>query len=44
MKFTTDLETGELVSCYDCGQEYEVTKEKPLALDLAPMEECDWGQ
>ncbi len=34
----------ELVRCADCGAELEVTKLDPLSLDLAPMEEEDWGE
>ncbi len=35
---------GELVSCPDCGAELEVTSTEPLALELAPMEQEDWGE
>lgn len=35
---------GEIVVCPDCGTELEVTSEVPLALDLAPQEEEDWGE
>jgi alpha-aminoadipate carrier protein LysW len=34
----------ELVRCPDCGAELEVTALEPLALDLAPTEEEDWGE
>ena len=34
----------ELVRCPDCGAELEVTSLAPLALDLAPTEEEDWGE
>jgi len=34
----------ELVRCADCGSELEVTALAPLALDLAPTEEEDWGE
>jgi alpha-aminoadipate carrier protein LysW len=34
----------ELVRCADCGAELEVTQLDPLALDLAPTEEEDWGE
>ncbi len=35
---------GEIIVCPDCGAELEVTSENPLALDLAPQEEEDWGE
>jgi alpha-aminoadipate carrier protein LysW len=35
---------GEIVVCPDCGVELEVTSESPLAFDLAPEEEEDWGE
>lgn len=35
---------GEIIVCPDCGTELEVTSENPLALDLAPQEEEDWGE
>ncbi|MCS7056038.1 MAG: lysine biosynthesis protein LysW [Thermoflexales bacterium] len=34
----------ELVRCSDCGAELEVISLEPLALDLAPTEEEDWGE
>ncbi|MFN4294477.1 MAG: lysine biosynthesis protein LysW [Thermoflexales bacterium] len=34
----------ELVRCPDCGAELEVVSLEPLALDLAPTEEEDWGE
>lgn len=35
---------GEIVTCPDCGAELEVTGVNPIALDLAPKEEEDWGE
>ncbi len=35
---------GEIVVCPDCGTELEVVNENPLAFDLAPQEEEDWGE
>jgi alpha-aminoadipate/glutamate carrier protein LysW len=40
----TDVMQGEIVVCPDCGVDLEVTSVEPLALDLAPMEEEDWGE
>jgi alpha-aminoadipate/glutamate carrier protein LysW len=35
---------GELVVCPDCGADLEVTSLAPLTLELAPMEQEDWGE
>jgi len=35
---------GEIVVCPDCGADLEVTSTEPLTLELAPMEEEDWGE
>jgi alpha-aminoadipate carrier protein LysW len=35
---------GEIVVCPDCGVDLEVTNLEPLTLELAPMEEEDWGE
>ncbi len=35
---------GEIVACPDCGAELEVVGVNPIALDLAPQEEEDWGE
>jgi alpha-aminoadipate carrier protein LysW len=42
-----DLENvvlGEIVVCSDCGVDLEVTNLDPLEVQLAPMEEEDWGE
>jgi alpha-aminoadipate carrier protein LysW len=39
-----DVMLGEIVVCPDCGVDLEVTSLDPVALDLAPMEEEDWGE
>jgi alpha-aminoadipate carrier protein LysW len=39
-----DVMEGEIVVCPDCGVDLEVTSLEPLTLDLAPMEEEDWGE
>jgi alpha-aminoadipate/glutamate carrier protein LysW len=38
------VEAGEIVVCPDCGVDLEVTSLAPLAIELAPMEEEDWGE
>ncbi len=35
---------GEIVECPDCGVELEVLGLDPLELDVAPLEEEDWGE
>ncbi len=39
-----DVIDGEIVVCADCGVDLEVTGLDPLTLELAPMEEEDWGE
>jgi alpha-aminoadipate/glutamate carrier protein LysW len=39
-----DVMVGEIVVCPDCGVDLEVTAIAPLTLELAPMEEEDWGE
>jgi len=35
---------GEIIVCSDCGVDLEVTSLNPATLELAPMEEEDWGE
>jgi alpha-aminoadipate/glutamate carrier protein LysW len=35
---------NEIVVCPDCGVDLEVTSLSPVKLELAPMEEEDWGE
>jgi alpha-aminoadipate carrier protein LysW len=39
-----DTETGEIIVCPDCGVDLEVTSLNPPTVELAPMEEEDWGE
>lgn len=39
-----DVLQGEIVDCPECGVELEVVGVDPLALQLAPEEEEDWGE
>lgn len=41
-----DAIVGEIVSCKDCGAEYEVTEVKEGSVMLKPAEEVeeDWGE
>ncbi len=40
----TNVETGEIIVCPDCGVDLEVTSLNPPTVDLAPMEQEDWGE
>lgn len=35
---------GEIIVCSDCGVDLEVMSLTPPTIDLAPMEEEDWGE
>ncbi len=35
---------NEIIVCPDCGVELEIVSIHPLKVDLAPMEEEDWGE
>jgi alpha-aminoadipate/glutamate carrier protein LysW len=37
-------EAGEIIVCPDCGVDLEVTGLEPAAVQLAPMEQEDWGE
>jgi alpha-aminoadipate carrier protein LysW len=37
-------EMGEIIVCSDCGVDLEVTSLEPAIVELAPMEEEDWGE
>ena len=37
-------EVGEIIVCPDCGVDLEVTALEPAAIQLAPMEQEDWGE
>jgi len=39
-----DVIQGEIIVCSDCGVDLEVVSLDPLTLELAPMEEEDWGE
>ena len=39
-----DAEAGELLSCHDCGKEYEIKSINPVKLAAAPEIEEDWGE
>jgi alpha-aminoadipate carrier protein LysW len=39
-----DAEINEIIVCSDCGVDLEITSLAPAAVELAPMEEEDWGE
>ena len=38
------VEEGEILVCPDCGVELEVTSLNPATVEMAPMEQEDWGE
>lgn len=38
------IEINEIIVCPDCGADLEVLSLDPIRLELAPMEEEDWGE
>lgn len=39
-----EVMTGEIIECPDCAVELEVTGTDPLAVQVAPEEDEDWGE
>lgn len=37
-------EAGEIIVCPDCGVDLEVISLDPAEVQLAPMEQEDWGE
>lgn len=35
---------GEILVCPDCGVDLEVITIDPITIEIAPMEEEDWGE
>jgi alpha-aminoadipate/glutamate carrier protein LysW len=44
VNLAVNVEMNEIVVCPDCGVDLEVLSLQPLALEVAPMEEEDWGE
>jgi len=38
------VEENEIIVCPDCGVDLEIVSLNPLTVELAPMEEEDWGE
>ncbi|HWS23519.1 MAG TPA: lysine biosynthesis protein LysW [Anaerolineales bacterium] len=39
-----NVEVGEIIVCPDCGVDLEVISLNPAVVELAPMEQEDWGE
>jgi len=44
IKLEADTEAGEIIVCSDCGVDLEVTALDPATVQLAPMDQEDWGE
>lgn len=44
VEIPNDAMENELLSCAECGIELEIMSLNPLALELAPKVEEDWGE
>jgi len=44
VELEADTEVGEIIVCSDCGVDLEVMSLEPAAVQLAPMEQEDWGE
>ena len=44
IELATGTEVGEIIVCSDCGVDLEVTALDPAVVQLAPMEQEDWGE
>ncbi len=44
IELVAGTEAGEIIVCSDCGVDLEVTSIDPAAVQLAPMEQEDWGE
>jgi alpha-aminoadipate/glutamate carrier protein LysW len=40
----TTVIQGEILVCPDCGVDLEVMSLEPVIIEVAPMEEEDWGE
>ena len=44
IELAAGTEIGEILVCPDCGVDLEVISIDPAAVQLAPMEQEDWGE
>jgi alpha-aminoadipate carrier protein LysW len=39
-----NAEVGEIIVCPDCGVDLEIVSLSPAKVEVAPMEQEDWGE
>ena len=44
VELAAGTEVGEIIVCSDCGVDLEVIGLEPAKVQLAPLEEEDWGE
>jgi alpha-aminoadipate carrier protein LysW len=44
MTLDATAEVGEIIVCPDCGVDLEIVALNPAKVELAPMEQEDWGE
>ncbi len=44
IEYYADTILGEILECFDCGSELEVTGINPDSVEVAPEPDEDWGQ
>ena len=44
VEIASDAIAGEVIPCGECGVELEITSTNPLAVELAPEVQEDWGE
>ena len=44
LELAVGTEVGEILVCTDCGVDLEVISLEPAKVQVAPMEEEDWGE
>jgi alpha-aminoadipate carrier protein LysW len=44
MTLDATAEVGEIIVCPDCGVDLEIVALIPAKVELAPMEQEDWGE
>ena len=44
IELASGTEVGEIISCSYCGVDLEVVSLEPATVQLAPMEQEDWGE
>lgn len=44
IEIESDVLQGEIIECPDCAVELEIVSTEPIAVELAPEEDEDWGE